>query len=104
MIDIYMKLGEPENAEGLFAIASSLDIHIKIEWYEKIGKYEEAYKSYLDEEKSSYQKLKCLSQISDERFIQEFQSLEKQNPFQVTNELSYLAIEAYSHLEQWDKF
>lgn len=39
LIDTYMKLGEPENAYGLFNIAQSLDIKCKIEWYEKIGKF-----------------------------------------------------------------
>jgi hypothetical protein len=31
-----MKLGEPENAFGLFKVAENLGIGCKVDWYEKI--------------------------------------------------------------------
>jgi FKBP12-rapamycin complex-associated protein len=51
LIQIYMLLGQPENATGLLKIARSMGIECKVEWYEKLGYYEEAYKLYLAREK-----------------------------------------------------
>lgn len=81
MIDAYMKLGEAENAFGLFFVAKNLQIKWKIEWYEKIGRYDEAYRSYLElpDQITHNQKLKCLSHISDEKFILEFEKANKNN-------------------------
>ena len=33
LIEVYMKLGQPENAYGLFKIASKMKMNCKIEWY-----------------------------------------------------------------------
>ena len=68
-----MKLGEPENAFGLFRVAANLGIQCKVEWYDKIEKYQEAYLAYQSFNDPTYYipKLKCLSHINDQKFLEE---------------------------------
>ena len=72
------------------------------EWYEKIGRFQEAYRSYRDtkDDRLSKEKVKCLSHLSDDRFVAEFQQL---SPKDTTAQLALLAVEAYAHLQEWDK-
>jgi hypothetical protein len=95
-----MRLGEPENAYGLFKVAAGLEIPCQTAWYEKIGKYEEAYQAYLGagDSRSAAQRIQCLSRLSDQQFTVEFAKSKNTLP----SEVALLAVEAYAQLGQWD--
>ena len=44
------------------------------------------------------EKIKCLSHLSNEKFIAEFEKLGKVNYEALSHDMSLLAVEAYAHL------
>ena len=98
-----MKLGQPENAYGLLKIAKNMGIECKIEWYEKLGLYEEAYQLYSKLPATSeytLKKIKCLSYFDEQQFLDE---LENNEEFISNSDIAALACKSYAGLEEWEK-